>query len=619
MSVNYHRHSMLSNPSTIDSTVSNKTYCERAVELKQGIISSCEHGTKGNIWQVSELAEEYKLKWRYVAEAYWVKDRFVSDRTNAHIILAAKTAKGVGDLNDLLSEANETGFYGHPRVDLSLLMQLDPNDVFLTTACMQFFKYDWVKDESGHITIPSFVETDEIIRQLASRFKKSMLFEVQPHNDENQRRINEHLLQLSRQYGIGLIAGLDSHYIYPKQKDDRQILLESKGMKYENEDEMLLDYPDDEEIYRRFQEQGVLPLNFIKEAIDATNIFYDFEDVKLPRGSLPVAPKYMQYSQEERNKIYSDLVWEKWGEFKIGVPPERWDEYEADIQYEVDTITSTNVSDYFLIDYELVQEGLKRGGKLTKTGRGSGSSWFTNTLLGFSSIDRHLFSIPLLPDRFISADRLGAGLFPDLDLNVADQKPFADAQAYVMGPNHSFRMINYGTYARAGAWQMYCRAQHVPYEISRAVSDNLKEYEKAVKYAEDDEKDLIDVHDYVPKEYWEYVDASTEYMGIVVQSGIAACSYILSNTDLRREIGLVRRQDRSTGEYFLCAEIDGKTAEKWGYVKNDLIGRPISKDSGVSLAKLLERLKALTPIRSESRNKGLRMAYGENPTCYDNR
>ena len=41
------------------------------------------------------LAEKYGLRWRYVSEAYFVKDRREKDNTNCHIILAAKTTKGM--------------------------------------------------------------------------------------------------------------------------------------------------------------------------------------------------------------------------------------------------------------------------------------------------------------------------------------------------------------------------------------------------------------------------------------------------------------------------------------------------------------------------------------------
>ena len=132
----YHRHSCVSNIVLADSVVTNEDYAKRAVELGHSVLSSCEHGNQGNYRECALLAEKYGLRWRYVSEAYFVKDRREKDNTNCHIILAAKTAKGVGDLNFVLSEANISGFYYRPRVDMELLLSLDPKDVFVTTACM---------------------------------------------------------------------------------------------------------------------------------------------------------------------------------------------------------------------------------------------------------------------------------------------------------------------------------------------------------------------------------------------------------------------------------------------------------------------------------------------------
>ena len=71
------------------------------------------------------------------------------------------------------------------------------------------------------------------------------------------------------------------------------------------------------------------------------------------------------------------------------------------------------MSDYFLLDYEVVKRYKELGGRITKTGRGSGPSYYTNTLLGFSSIDRLALPVTMYPDRFISKDRLLSGSTPD--------------------------------------------------------------------------------------------------------------------------------------------------------------------------------------------------------------
>lgn len=552
--------------------MSNEDYCKRAVELGHKVISSCEHGTKGNIWQCQDLAEQYGLRWRYVAEAYFVKDRLEKDRTNAHIILAAKTAKGVGDLNEALTEANGTGFYYHPRVDLDILMRLDPKDVFITTACIAgVWKYGWSKTEDGRLNI-DFTEPDRIVRQLWSHFKGSMMLEVQAHNDEKQKIVNRHALELYRQEGIPLICGLDSHFIYPEQAFLRDQLLESKGMVYEEEGNFDMDYPDDETVYSRFLRQGVLSEAQIREAMDNTDIFLTFEDVVLDKSKkMPIAPKYQGLMQEERNERYRELVRESWKRFRENVPRDKWPEYLDGIKYEVETITSTNTSDYFLIDYEMVKEAKNNGGIITRTGRGSGGGYATNTLLGFSSIDRFALPVTLYPDRFISADRLASGSFPDLDLNVGNEEVFSAAQATVMGPWHSARMITYNTFKRSAAWKMYAKADGIPYEVANEVSGMLKQYELAVKHAEEDEQDSIDVLDYVPEQYREQLTTSEKYMGIMVSYGQAPCSYILSNGDLRREIGLVHMVDTKTKKPYLAAEIDGVTAERYGFLKNDIL------------------------------------------------
>lgn len=202
--VNYHRHSCVSNILLTDSVATNEDYARRAAELGHSVLSSCEHGTQGNYRECSVLAQQYGLKWRYVAEAYFVKDRHEKDNTNCHIILAAKTRKGMGDLNMVLSEANISGYYYRPRVDLDLLLELDPADVFVTTACVAgVFKY-------------GFEEAERLIVRLANHFQNSFMLEVQYHDTDKQKEVNRFLLSLYRRYGIPLIMGVDSHFIYPE-------------------------------------------------------------------------------------------------------------------------------------------------------------------------------------------------------------------------------------------------------------------------------------------------------------------------------------------------------------------------------------------------------------------
>ena len=115
---NYHKHTSYSNIMIADSAAVYEDYAKRAVELGHKIISSVEHGWQGYYYECFELAQKYNLKFVFGAEAYYVKDRYSKDRTNGHIILLAKNENGRRAINGILSDANETGYYFRPRVDL---------------------------------------------------------------------------------------------------------------------------------------------------------------------------------------------------------------------------------------------------------------------------------------------------------------------------------------------------------------------------------------------------------------------------------------------------------------------------------------------------------------------
>lgn len=218
---NYHRHTHRSNIMTSDSIVKYEDYAKRAVELGQKTLCSVEHGWQGYYYECWEIAKEHKLKFIFGTEAYWVKDRFEKDRKNCHIVILAKNEEGRREINRVLSEANESGYYYRPRLDLELIKQLTPKNVMVTTACVGFWLYDDIED---------------IVLDLYNHFNDSFYLEIQYHNTEKQIELNEKILKIHNQYKIPLILGMDSHYIYEEQASDRDAFLKSRGLFYEEED-----------------------------------------------------------------------------------------------------------------------------------------------------------------------------------------------------------------------------------------------------------------------------------------------------------------------------------------------------------------------------------------------
>ena len=108
----------------------------------------------------------------------------------------------------------------------------------------------------------------------------------------------------------------------------------------------------------------------------------------------------------KRNKEYSKLISKLFKAYVKDVDESQYDEYFEGVKNEVQVIKDTNMSDYFLIDYYMVKRALEKGGVLTDSGRGSSVGYFTNTLLGFSKVDRFQSPIKLYPERFISKSRI---------------------------------------------------------------------------------------------------------------------------------------------------------------------------------------------------------------------
>lgn len=116
-----------------------------------------------------------------------------------------------------------------------------------------------------------------------------------------------------------------------------------------------------------------------------------------------------------------------------------------DSRYETEAIVSTGMSDYFLLNHEIVRRSIEKDDVITKTGRGSAPSYYTNTLLGLSSIDRFALPMEMFLDRFISADRMRSGSLSDIDMNVANREAFEQAQDEVLGLWRSASMMAFGT------------------------------------------------------------------------------------------------------------------------------------------------------------------------------
>lgn len=549
---NYHCHKDFSNTSTPDCAESINTYADRVHEFGTKCLYSGEHGSQGNQFQVYKVAEREHLKYIHSSEVYWVKDRKEKDRANCHMIVAAKNAEGRGDINFALSMANIDGYYYKPRIDLELLFNIPKDNVIVTSACVAGWNYE---------------DAEDIWLKIHKYFGDNFFLEVQYHNTDKQKELNKKILRIAKEHNIQIICGLDSHYVKAENAVKRDQILKYKNINYPDEEGWYLDYPDTPTVIKRFEEQGILNREEIYRAIMNTNVFVaECEEIVLDR-KFKIPSVYKGKTYKEKCRIYKDILNKAYAKEK-----EKSKEKADGIRYEAKQVMEAGVVDYFLTSKAIVDDAIKNeGGILTTTSRGSAASFITNKLLGLTTVDRFNADIPIYPERFLTKERVLAGQMPDIDLNVATQEPFVKAARKLLGEHGCYPLMAIEKLKEKAAWQLYAGANEVKPEDANQISKYLDEYNKALKYADEDEKDDIHVEDYIPEEYAELFKQSNEYQGITINLKVHACGHFIFDGDIRREVGLISAVSESTGKRTVCAAIEGGYLDEFGYVKEDFL------------------------------------------------
>lgn len=564
--VNYHKHTSLSNRYMKDSPLLPIDYWNELKERygdKPCIYTTVEHGWAGNYFKQYDDLEKFNkkngtnIRWIYGAEAYWVKDRHESDRSNCHIVLLARTDKGRKAINKILSIANKDGYYARPRIDLELIDQLPYDDVMITTACVAFWnKYDDIGD---------------IVRHLAESFPHFYL-EVQSHDTPEQKELNRRIIQISEELLVPIIAGCDSHVITESQMLDRDELLKSGNIHYEDEDGWYMDYPTYDVLFDRFKQQGVLTDEQIKAAINNTNVLFEFEDIKLDRSlKVPVIKELRNKTQEERNHIFEQILKDEWFLQKADINKDKLQQYYQEIKHDIGEIEACNMADYFILSYMVMKRGQEKyGGILTPSGRGSAVSMYLNKLLRLTKVDKVNSPVLMYSERFLTKERvLDSHTPPDIDNNVSDRQPFIQAQRDLVGELGTYDLLALGTLKFKAAWKMYARAYNVEPDTANEVSKQIDRYETAKKHAEDGE--TVDIHKYIEPKYQELVDGCKKYLGIYDTAKGHPCGCLCYEGDIESDIGISLCKSEATGKEVLVANIESGTIDAFGYLKQDYL------------------------------------------------
>jgi DNA polymerase III alpha subunit len=163
---------------------------------------------------------------------------------------------------------------------------------------------------------------------------------------------------------------------------------------------------------------------------------------------------------------------------------------------------------------------------------------------------------------------------------MANVEAFEKAGKEILGEWGCLPMVAFGTAKTLSAFKLLARARDLDFETANEVAKQIQNYEMDVKHAKEnnaddpeyDVDDDVQIESYVEEKYLELIEASKKYKGIITSLSPHPCAHLLSDKDLRREIGVIRVKSKSgSKDAVYAAFIDGKTADSYNYLKADFL------------------------------------------------
>ncbi|MDY2729671.1 MAG: DNA polymerase III subunit alpha [Clostridium sp.] len=547
---------------------------ERAKELGMDSIAITDHGVMYGCVEFYKQAKAAGIKPILGCEVYVAAKSMKikqPDKENSthHLVLLVKNEKGYENLMKIVSKASIEGFYYKPRIDHEYLKSHSEGLIALS-ACL-------AGEVQQNILKNKIDKAKDVALLYKDIFKEGFYLEIQNHGMEEQKKVNEVNIKLSKELNIPLVATNDVHYINKKDSKSHDILMcIQTGKTVEDKNRRI--YPSDQ-FYLKSADEMYNMFSYVPEALENTvkiakecNYDYKFHESKLPSFPLPDGREPYEYLKEhcylgliERYEEFKNLRGSKYDEDKIkevSSNSEKAKEYVDRLEYELGIIKQMGYVDYFLIVWDFIRFAREKGIP-TGPGRGSAAGSIVAYTLGITKIDPIKYS--LIFERFLNPERVS---MPDIDSDFCYERrqEVIDYVVEKYGKDNVSQIITFGTMAPRACIKDVGRAMSYSYaEVDRITKmiptmigitiDKALEMNPELKKIYDSEdrvKNLIDI--------------SKDLEGLPRHSSTHAAGVVIASRPLVDYVPLQKNDEMIVTQFGMT------TLEELGLLKMDFLG-----------------------------------------------
>lgn len=524
----------------------------RAKELGMKSLAITDHGAMYGVVDFYKAAKEKGIKPIIGCEVYVAgKSMHIKtpDKENEtyHLVLLVKNDEGYKNLMQIVSSASIEGFYYKPRVDHDFLRQHSKGIIALS-ACL-----------GGEVQSKILKNNKEKAKEAAlfykETFKDGFYLELQYHGIDEQLRVNEELVNMSRELEIPLVATNDVHYINKEDYKSHDVLLciqtgktvdEENRMRYAS-DEFYLKSP--EEMYNQF--------SYVQEALENTckiaeecNFDYEFHKSKLPNFPLAEGTDHFEYMKElcydGLKKRYNPIT----------------EKLTQRLDYELGIIREMGYVDYFLIVWDFIRFA-RENGIMTGPGRGSGAGSIVAYTLGITKIDPIEYN--LIFERFLNPERVS---MPDIDSDFCYERrqEVIDYVVEKYGKNNVSQIVTFGTMAARACIRDVGRAMNYSYaEVDRIAKMIPSMLNITIDKALEINQELKQIYDEDEK-VKALIDVARDLEGLPRHTSTHAAGVVIASQPLVNYVPLLRNEDAIVSQFTMG------TLEELGLLKMDFLG-----------------------------------------------